>query len=266
MGNLNPILLPLWLGGLAALAFGSLKRYRALAVTFAVFFVLMLVLKAKSYYLAPAYPMLLAAGGVALEGRLGSWRWSAGRGWPKAAVATLLVLAGALLAPLALPLLSPAGYVAYSKALGVTPAKTEVRHVGPLPQLFGDQFGWPELVADVARVWNGLTPEERSRGAIFANNYGEAGAVNLFGPALGLPTAISAHQSYFLWGPPAFRGDVLVVTQDDRASLERVCASVEEAGRHHHPWGMAEENGPIWVCRGLKTPLAELWPKLKKWN
>ncbi len=73
-------------------------------------------------------------------------------------------------------------------------------------------------------------------------------------------------QSYFLWGPPAFRGDVLVVTQDDRASLERVCASVEEAGRHDHPWGMAEENGPIWVCRGLKTPLAELWPKLKKWN
>ena len=77
VGNLNPILLPLWLGGLAALAFGNLKRYRALAVTFAVFFVLMLVLNAKSYYLAPAYPMLLAAGGVALEGRLGSWRWSA---------------------------------------------------------------------------------------------------------------------------------------------------------------------------------------------
>ncbi|HYN43174.1 MAG TPA: hypothetical protein VE129_15465, partial [Thermoanaerobaculia bacterium] len=114
--------------------------------------------------------------------------------------------------------------------------------------------------------WKGLTPEERSRGAIFANNYGEAGAINLFGPALGLPRALSAHQNHFLWGPPAFTGDVLVVLQDDRESLERLCTSVEEAGRHQHPWGMGEENGPIWVCRGLRTPLPELWPRLKKWN
>jgi len=232
----------------------------------------MFVLKAKSYYLAPVYPMLLAAGSVAFEGRLDSWRWSAGRLGPRGAAAVafaavaLLVLGGALLAPLALPLLPPEGYVAYSKALGVGMARTEVAHRGPLPQLFGDQFGWPEFVVDVARAWNGLTPAERERGAIFANNYGEAGAINLFGPALGLPRAISAHQSHFLWGPPAFRGDVLVVTQESRASLERLCASVEEAGRHEHRWGMAEENGPIWVCRGLKTPLPDLWPRLKHWN
>ena len=73
----------------------------------------------------------------------------------------------------------------------------------------------------MAKVWNGLTPEERSRAAIFANNYGEAGAINLFGPAYGLPRAISAHQNHFFWGPPDFRGDVLVVLQDDRESLER---------------------------------------------
>lgn len=263
---LHPVLLPVWLGGLASLSFGRLRRYRLLGASFALFFVLMFAMKAKNYYLAPAYPMLLAAGAVALEANLGSWRWSRGRGGPKAAVASAVLVAGGSTAPLALPLLSPAGYVAYSRALGVEPPRTEVAHRGPLPQIFGDQFGWPELVSDVARVWNGLTPEERARGAIFANNYGEAGAINLFGPALGLPRAISAHQSHFLWGPRGFRGDVLVVTQDDRASLERVCASVEEAGRHEHPWGMAEENGPIWVCRGLRVPLPELWPRLKHWN
>ena len=156
--------------------------------------------------------------------------------------------------------------MAYEKALGFGPPKTEVNHRGPLPQLFGDQFGWEELVAEVARIYRSLTPEDRARTAIFANNYGEAGAVDLFGPKLGLPPAISAHQSYFLWGPRGFRGDVVIVLQDDRESLERICASVEQAGTHFHPWGMAEENNPIFVCRGLKTTLVELWPKLKKWN
>ena len=59
---------------------------------------------------------------------------------------------------------------------------------------------------------------------------------------------------------------MLIVLQDDRESLERICASVEEAGAHFHPWGMAEENGPIFVCRGLRVPLKDLWPRLKKWN
>ncbi len=233
---------------------------------FAVFFVLMFAMKAKAYYLTPAFPMLLAAGAVGLDELFERRRRLAGRVWPRAAVSAWAVLLTVPVAPLVLPILDPPAFVAYTRRIGFEPPRSEVAHRGPLPQMFGDQFGWPELVADVAKVWNGLTPEERARAAIFANNYGEAGAINLFGPAHGLPRAISAHQNHFFWGPPAFTGDVLVVLQDDRESLERLCTSVEEAGRHQHPWGMAEENGPIWVCRGLKTPLAELWPRLKKWN
>lgn len=262
----GPHLLPLWLGGLAWLLLARKGRHRALGAAFAAFFVLMFAMKAKAYYLAPVYPMLLAAGAVALDELLERRRSLAGRAGPRLAAAAWVVLPVLPAAPLVLPLLPPDRLVAYMDRLGFAPPRTEVAHRGPLPQIFGDQFGWPELVAEVARVWNGLTPAERARGAIFANNYGEAGAVNLFGPAHGLPRAISAHQNHFLWGPRGFAGDVLVVLQDDRESLERVCASVEEAGRHHHPWGMAEENGPIWVCRGLKTPLPELWPQLKHWN
>lgn len=88
----------------------------------------------------------------------------------------------------------------------------------------------------------------------------------MFGPALGLPTTVSGHQNHFYWGPQGATGEVLIVLQDDREDLEKLCASVEEAGVHHHPWGMEEENGPIFVCRGLKTPLPELWPRLKHWN
>ena len=170
------------------------------------------------------------------------------------------------MAPLTLPLLPPERYVAYEKAIGFAPPKTEVGHRGPLPQHFGDRFGWPELVAEVARIYHALPAEDRARAAIFANNYGEAGAINLFGPRHGLPPAISAHQTHFLWGPRGNTGEVLIVLQDDRADLERICASVEEAGVHFHPWGMAEENNPIFVCRGLTPPLPELWPRLKKWN
>ncbi len=257
---MHPVLLPLWFGGLAWLFRGAAGRYRLFGWTYVVFFGLLFALRGKNYYLAPIYPMLLAAGAVGLEGIVGRRRW------PKAVALVVIVVAAAITAPMALPILPPAQYVAYEQALGFAPPRTEVGHRGPLPQHFGDQFGWPELVAEVARIYHALPAEDRARAAIFANNYGEAGAINLFGPRYGLPPAISAHQTHFLWGPRGNTGEVLIVLQDDRETLEGICASVEEAGVHFHPWGMAEENNPIFVCRGLRPPLPEMWPRLKKWN
>jgi hypothetical protein len=263
---MHPVLLPVWLAGLGWLFAAARGRYRLLGFTFVAFFALLFALRGKSYYMAPIYPMLLAAGGVALEGAFIGWRVTRDRSWPRAAVLAVIVIAGAITAPMAAPLLSPERYVAYEHALGFTPPKTEVGHRGPLPQHFGDRFGWPELVAEVARIYYALPPGDRARASIFANNYGEAGAINLFGPQYGLPPAISAHQNHFFWGPRGNTGEVMIVLQDDRESLEKICASVEEAGAHTHPWGMAEENNPIFVCRGLNPPLTELWPRLKKWN
>jgi hypothetical protein len=262
---IHPVLLPVWLTGLGYLLIARRGRFRALGFAFAAFFLLLFALRGKNYYLAPIYPMLLAAGAVAIEAGLARRARSGGR-WPRVAIVTLLLAGGAVTAPLVLPLLAPEQYVAYQAWLGVGPPKTEVSHSGPLPQLFGDQFGWEELTVEVARIYAALSPEERARAAVFANNYGEAGAIDLFGPRYGLPAAISAHQTYFFWGPRGFRGDVVIVLQDNRQSLERLCASVEQAGEHYDPWGMEEENGPIFVCRGLRTPLDELWPRLKNWN
>ena len=173
---------------------------------------------------------------------------------------------GALTAPMALPWLPPEDHVAYTERLGLAPPRTEVNHVGPLPQIFGDQFGWEELVAQIASIYHSLPEEERARTGIFASNYGEAGAINMFGPAHGLPPAICAHQNHYFWGHGNFSGDTLIWLQWDRESLERIFSSVEQAGEHFHPWGMAEENRPIYLCRGLRVPLPQLWARLKHWN
>ena len=263
---MHPVVFPVWLIGLASLLAGPLRRFRVLGWTYVVLLAVMIVLEAKVYYLAPIYPMLLAAGGVTVESRLEQRALTRGRLWPRVAILAALILAGAVLAPLFLPVLPPARFLEYQAALGFAPARTEVAHSGPLPQYFGDQFGWPELVEEVAEIYWSLPPEERERAGIFASNYGEAGAINLFGPAFGLPRPICAHQNHWLWGPPDFDGDTLIWLQWSRESLEPICGSVEQAGAHHHPWGMAEENRPIFICRGPVASLAEAWPDLKHWN
>jgi len=224
------------------------------------------LLKAKNYYLAPIYPMLFASGSVAVEDWLSRIAWSRHRLWPKASIVMFVAVAGATMVPALLPILPPERLVAYQRLLGIAPPRTEVNHSGPLDQRLGDQFGWEELVEEVAMIYDSLPPEERARTGIFASNYGEAGAINMFGPANGLPEAICAHQTYYFWGPRGFDGDNLIWLQWDRESLESICRSVEQVGEHFHPWGMAEENRPIFICRGLLTPLPEIWPKLKHWN
>ena len=263
---MHPALLPVWLGGLASLLLGRLRRFRALGWTYLALLAIMIALKAKNYYLVPIYPMLFAAGGVAAQNWLERLRLTRGRLWPRAAVLAWVALAGGVFAPMFLPVLPPERFVAYQDALGLAPPKTEVAHAGPLPQYFGDQFGWAELVREVADIYWSLLPEERARTGIFASNYGEAGAINLFGPALGLPPAICAHQNHWLWGPPDRDYDTLIWLQWGRDSLEEICGEVEQAGQHYHRWGMAEENRPIYLCRDPVGTFVEWWPDLKHWN
>jgi hypothetical protein len=263
---MHPVVFPVWLIGLASLLGGPLRRYRVVGWTYLALLAVMIVLEAKVYYLVPIYPMLLAAGGVTVEGLLERWALTRSRLWPRATILAGLAVGGAVLAPLFLPLLPPTRFLEYQEALGFAPAKTEVAHIGPLPQHFGDQFGWPELVEELAEIYWSLPAEERERTGIYASNYGEAGAINHFGPALGLPSPICAHQNHWLWGPPDFDGDILIWLQWSRDSLEPICCSVEQVGEHHHPWGMAEENRPIFICRQPIASPAEAWPELKHWN
>jgi dolichyl-phosphate-mannose-protein mannosyltransferase len=263
---MHPVLFSVWLAGLWFFLVGPGTRYRVLGWMYLVLLATFIVLHGKNYYLAPAYPMLLAGGAVAIEMWLSRVKVTSGRLWPKAAIITVIAVAGAIVAPLALPLLPPEKYVAYEHLLHVVPANTEVKHEGPLPQIWGDQFGWPELVAQVAEFYNSLTAEERSRTAILTGNYGEAGAIDLFGPKYGLPTALSGHQTHYFWGTMGFAGDNLITIQYGPRYLHEICSSVEQVGFHSHPWGMAEENHAIYFCRGLKQPLSHIWEDQKHWN
>src|SRR5437660_9927394 len=108
--------------------------------------------------------------------------------------------------------------------------RTETSHTAALPQLYADQFGWEEMVRSVARVYHSLSPDEQKRAAIFCQNYGEAGAIDLFGTRYRLPPALSGHQNYFFWGPRRYRGEIVVIL-DEKADDEREkFQSVEDRG------------------------------------
>jgi len=261
---LLPLTAPVWLAGLWFFFFDTEgKRYRVLGIAYIVVLVLMILLKGKNYYLLPAYPMLFAGGAVWCEKLIQSRR---SLSWLRVAYPLLLIVGGALAAPLAMPVLRVETLLRYQQALGIELPKTEVAHEGVLPQHFGDMFGWPEMVETVAQVYRRLPPDERAKAAIFASNYGEAGAIDFFGPRYGLPKAISTHQNYYLWGPRDYTGEVMIVLQWDRESAERRCDSVEEAATIDYPYAMAEERYTVFICRGLKEPLREAWPRWKHWN
>ena len=260
---MNPGTLPLWLSGLCwVFVSRDGRRYMALGITYLVLLAEFIILHGKSYYLAPAYPMLFAAGGVAVE------RVFANRlRWVKPGLLALVLVSGALLAPLVIPTLPPAKLVAYMRAIGLQLPRTETSHTAPLPQIFADQFGWQEMAASVGHVYNHLRPEDKKRAAIFCQNYGEAGAIDFFGPKFGLPPAISGHQNYFFWGPRDWNGEVALVlnTRDDDEREQ--FASVEDLGQIvSSPWAMPfERRTHVYLCRDLKANLREFWPRVKKW-
>jgi Dolichyl-phosphate-mannose-protein mannosyltransferase len=259
---MDPVLFPLWAAGLVWLFFGREgRRYRVLGWTYVVMVATFIALKGKNYYLAPIYPMLFAAGAVVFE-RATQVRWR----WGRMAYVVVIVITGALLAPIFAPILPPEEYVHYQKTIHIEPPKAENQPTGALPQYFADEFGWEDMVREVARIYSGLSPEERAKTAIFANSYGQAGAIDYFGPKYGLPKAISGHQSYWLWGPRNYTGEIVIVLGSDGRGDREHFQSVQEAGRAYNPWSRLDERYYIFLCRGLKWDFKDVWPKLKHWN
>jgi hypothetical protein len=259
---MGPLLFPLWLGGLAWLFFGREgRRYRVLGWTYVVVLGTFIALKGKNYYVAPVYPMLFSAGAVAFE-RLTARRTQ----WTRAAYIVLLVAATSALAPLFAPVLPVESYIRYQKKLGMEPPRAENQPTGPLPQHFADEFGWEEMVREVARIYYSLPSQERARTAIFANSYGQAGAIDYFGPKYGLPKAICNHQNYWYWGPRDYTGEIVIVLGSDGRGDREHFKSVAVAGRADHPYSRLDERYDIFLCRGLLWNFKDIWPKMKKWG
>ena len=276
----HPFTAPIWITGLIAFFVSPrLKAYRALGWCYLTCFTVFFVLHGKNYYLAPIYPMLLAAGAVvtesAIEGRKIDGPETASleagrhrRAWLKPAIVIVLLAAGAHLAPVVVPVLSPDKFIAYMKYLPLKLPVMEHSHArAVLPQWYSDQFGWEEIVAETTKAYNQLTPTERAGCGIFAQDYGQAGAIDFYGPRYGLPPALSGHQTYWLWGPRGYSGNCLIVLDDTREKLEELFDSVEFVGiSADNPYAL-EQRIPVFICRGAKFgTLDKVWPKLKRWS
>ena len=258
---------PIWIAGLIAFFISPrLKTYRVLGWSFLVCYFVFFVLHGKIYYLAPIYPMLIAAGAVVTESALSRQRL----GRVKRAIAVTLVVSGVCTIPITVPVLSPDGFLAYAKKLPFKLPVMEHAHArAALPQWYSDQFGWNEIVAETAVAWNQLTPDERKdeNCGIFAQDYGQAGAIDFLGPRYGLPTSLSGHQTWFLWGPRGYSGNCMIVLDDRPEKLESLWNNVQYVGTSEdNPYALEREI-PVFICRGSKFgTLADLWPKLKKWR
>jgi hypothetical protein len=262
---LNPLTAFVWITGvIALLAASRFKPYRFLGWAYLVGLTTFIVLHGKNYYLAPIYPALLGAGAVVIDDAIDQVR----QFWLRPAMAIVLVAGGVLLAPMAIPVLSVDQFLVYLENSPIKPPRTEHSHTrAELPQHYADQFGWHEIVSETLVAWNRIPPAERNDCGIFAQDYGQAGAIDFLGPKYGLPQSLSGHQTWWLWGPRGYSGNCLIVLDDDREVLESLFQHVEFVGRSpDNPYAL-EKNIPVYICRGSKFgTMADLWLKVKRWR
>ena len=260
---LQPIELPVWLAGLAWF-FVALegKRFRFVGWAYLIVMAMFIVLHGKTYYPLPFYPMLMAAGGVALEQFLfaGHRRRSLA-----SAYCAVIAIAGLVSLPFGVPLLPVDTFIRYSQILPYSrTVKMERDATVALPQLYADMFGWENMAATVARVYHDLPQSEQQSCAILAGNYGEAGAIDYYGPALSLPRAISGHNNYFLWGPRNYSGDCVILFGENADRYARLFGEAQLVATITDRYAMpSEQCVHVYVCRKPSAALLILWPNFK---
>ena len=258
----GPGSLPVWLAGLAFwLCARAARHLRLLGYAFLLLLGLMLVSgSSRPDRIGAFYPILFGAGAAAIA------TWSERPGRRRLRLATLVLVAGSgiFVAPITLPLLPPERVAAYAQATGILP-RLERGKTSPIPQWLADRTGWPEFVADVAAAFSTLSAEDRAQAILYAPSYGQAGALELFGPARGLPsTTICNHNTYHLWSVGRMDSDVLVAAGAREDELRALFREVREARVHRCEYCMSWRDGmPIFVARGAREPLSRYWAGLR---
>jgi hypothetical protein len=234
---------PLWMAGLWC--FLRDRRYRLLAWMYLIPLALFVIERGRNYYLAAAYPMLMAMGAVAGE------RWVASmRRTPRRTVEAVFftgltaygLYAGAVIVPLA-----SGGWL----------RDFALKNNGDLRE----EIGWDDLLKTVADIRDSLPPAQRENVGVLVGNYGEAGAVEILGPAYRLPAPISMTNSAWLRGYPAAPPSTLIVLGFSRRGAERAFTSCRVAGRVSN--GVKNEESQdhpdIFVCDGPRLSWPEFW-------
>ncbi|HEX8806092.1 MAG TPA: glycosyltransferase family 39 protein [Candidatus Aquilonibacter sp.] len=258
----NLFLFPVWVIGFIWLLVRA--PFRFLGYAYAILILEMMVLHGKHYYPANVYPIMIAAGAAAI----GLWTARA-RLWRIPIVAYALLL-GTWFIPFDLPILPESTFVTYRTKLGeifrlgVSTETEPGREANALSGDYADMHGWPEMATAVQNVYDALPPQERAHAIVFGDNYGEASAVAFFTPQL---PVISVHNQYWLWGPGAYDGHVLIQIGGTCYHSDAYFRARTIATKFVSKWGINyETNIPINVCRGLKIPVAAWWAKSKSYE
>jgi hypothetical protein len=256
---LHPFNAILWIPGLVFFLFKKAgKPYRVLGWIWLAVFILLVVSKSKIYYLAPAYAVLIAGGGIALE----QWVKRKGREWLKTAAISFLVIGGVLMAPLSVPMLNIDTTQKYIETITFGAFK----NVYELTADLCGMFGWQKRVETVAKVYHSLPPEEQKHTLIFAAGYGNAGAIDYFGKAYGLPGAVSISMTYWLWGFPEGPIETVIGVDLGKKTMEKLFYQVELAAEveleHVNPW---QTPFPVTLGRKPKKPLQDVWNRNRPW-
>ena len=255
---------PVWLAGAWALwREERFRTYRAFAVAFAILFAMVGLLMAdRPYYLGGLFFVMLAAGSIVTEDVVHRRRRFFSEKPPKRRRVWRSERA-------AIEFVVIAGIVGLFVSLPIVPASSLA--TVPLQSInynLGEMIGWPHMVAQIAAVYRSLPADQRAHAAVFTSNYGEAGAVDLYGPAVGLSRAYSGHNSFWWWGRPPDGTTTLVVVGYDAGYLRRCFSTVQPAGRLENGLGVAddEEGQPIDVATGPRSPWSVLWPQFRHYG
>ena len=257
----GPLSSLLWISGVAWLVMDRRERgLRWIGLLYLLYLPSMILLHALDYYLAPIYPLLFAAGGVAWDQWLRPPRM---RRLLVPIYICLVVVYGVAAILSSQPVLTPPEYARYISGSVARPKDPGTLEKSPLPELLADMTGWQDVANKLADVYGSLTPEEQARAVILTENYGEASAVNVYRPDV--PIAVSGHQNYWYWGPRGHDGSVVIVFGGSRRKLENNFGSVSVAARTTNQWGQPFEAAPIYICRQPRQSLAAMWPSFKNW-
>lgn len=238
-----------WLPGLAFLLLArEARQWRVLGYAFLILLAILLTLSGKAYYTLGIYPMLFAAGGVTIE------RFTLERlRWLKLAIVAWMVAIAVPIIPYSLPVLSfeqMAAYARSTKPYGLEGAlRWEDGTVHALPQDYADMTGWRELADIVIRAYESLNAEEREHCMIFAENYGEAGAIRYYGRKHGLPEPVSFSGSFLFWAPDSIRLSALIYVDFEMSEeIAPFFGEIELVGEIRDPF--ARERGvKVFLCR-----------------
>lgn len=280
---MNPVAIILWLGGFVFLFTKRGRTFRPFAWAFIFYFAVAVILAIKYYALAGVLLPLTAYGAICFE-RGYSKKQILGEvepaepavkkrpsRTPRVVYIVWLCLVGLFIAPASVAVLPVKDYIAYNNTFHLNETvKTEDTKLALLPQHFADRFGWEEFAQAVSQVYHALPEEDRKDCAIFAGNYGEAGALGYYAQKYDIPTAISTHLSFYYWGYGGYDGKCVIVAGylgGMKDSLEQAFTEVTPVTVFHNDYVMPYENDtPIYVCKGLKIPLDELWKSIQSFG